>query len=107
MGATMSDKSPISEGLDDPGQRYETLRMIQSALRNGWQIPDAWKSTLPVEVYRIVEDPSLGPRERLRAIETVVAMDAKNTEKLLALEKSVRLGGANATEAVVFPQLEF
>ncbi len=54
VDATNRDR--VLEGLTDPAQRYETLRMIGRALRDGWQIPSLWKSTLPVELYKMVED---------------------------------------------------
>lgn len=99
----MTELSPLIEGLLDPSQRYETLRMIAVALKDGWQIPSLWKSTLPVELYKLIEEqgegkPQLRPGDRLRAIEDIALMDKQNTDKLLALEKLVRLGDGDATE---------
>ena len=61
----------------------------------------------PVELYKIIEDPQATARDRMRAAETLAAMDAKNAEKLVALDKIERIDSGNATEVVVFKPMEF
>lgn len=77
--------------MEDPHHRRQTLLFIQRALRHGWDIPERMKQTAPTEVLRLIEEPGVDPRSRLRAIEVLLAMDDSNTTKLLALAKEVRL----------------
>jgi hypothetical protein len=90
----------LVDGLNSVRHRRETLGMIQRALREGWKIPDCWKDTVPVEAMKLLEDTNVDVRTRMRAIEVLVVMDAKNTDKLLALAKEVRLGDGESTENV-------
>lgn len=102
----MADDSVIASLKSGIGSG-ETMAMLRRALRSGWRVPDEWKATMPSILHRIASDENASERDRMRAIETLVAMDAKNAEKLVALDKIERIDSGNATEVVVFKPMEF
>ena len=71
--------------------------MLVSAARNGWKIPAEIMQTAPAMLRDIMEGDA-GVREKLRAIETFVAMHKANIDALVQLDKVERLESGQDTE---------
>ena len=75
------------------------LLLIERAIRGGWSIPPHVMKTLPSIVTAVAES-SESERERLRAVEVLLAMDRANTDALQAADRCERLDGGAATDRV-------
>lgn len=75
------------------------LLLIERAIRGGWSIPPHVMKTLPAIVTAVAES-SESERERLRAVEVLLAMDRANTDALQAADRCERLDGGAATDRV-------
>jgi hypothetical protein len=75
------------------------LLLIERAIRGGWNIPPHVMRTLPAIVTSVAES-SDSERERLRAVEVLLAMDRANTDALQAADRCERLDGGAATDRV-------
>ena len=82
------------------GTSRETLRMLQQAVHNGWNIPEEWKAALPRFCMGIILDKTKGDRERLRASEILRSMSRDNLDALQILDKIERLEDGSATERI-------
>lgn len=88
--------------VDEPPQRMkESLRLLQRAVSEGWQIPEAVWGAAPRICTRILADENATPRDRLRATEVLAAMARDKINAAIALDKIERLEGGDATERVV------
>ena len=88
--------------VDEPPQRMkESLRLLQRAVSEGWQIPEAVWGAAPRICTRILADENATPRDRLRATEVLAAMARDKVNAAIALDKIERLEGGDATERVV------
>lgn len=81
----------LSDEMRDPHHARETLRMVQSALKKGWKLPESMMESLPALASQWLVDPNLDERTRMRAAELLASMHAKNMDHLIALAKEVRL----------------
>lgn len=81
----------LSDTIKDPHHARETLRMVQSALAQGWQLPSGMLKDLPTLANEWANDAALDERTRIRAAELLASMHAKNMDHLIALAKEVRL----------------
>lgn len=75
------------------------LLLIERAIRGGWAIPPHVMRTLPAVVTAIAESTE-SERERLRAVEVLLAMDRANSDALQAADRCERLDGGGVTERV-------
>lgn len=75
------------------------LVLVMRALREGWQIPAHVMQTLPTRVLDMVEN-ARNDRDRIRAIECLLAMQRANHDALVAADRCERLDGGGATERV-------
>ena len=93
----------LPESLDLTAQKPTTvrsgLRIIERAIRNGWQIPPHVMASLPEMVTQIAETTE-HERDRLRAVDVLLAMDRANSDALQAADRVERLDGGGATERV-------
>ena len=93
---------PLPAIVDEPPQRMkESLRLLQRAVSEGWQIPEAVWGAAPRICTRILADENATPRDRLRATEVLAAMARDKINAAIALDKIERLEGGDATERVV------
>ena len=93
---------PLPAIVDEPPQRMkESLRLLQRAVSEGWQIPEAVWGAAPRICTRILADENATPRDRLRATEVLAAMARDKVNAAIALDKIERLEGGDATERVV------
>ena len=94
--------------LDEPPARQKAaLRLLQRAVSEGWEIPESvWKAA-PGICTRILADPSVQPRDRLRATEVLAAMARDKINAAIALDKIERLESGTATDRIVVtPELQ-
>jgi len=91
----------LARGVVEPGERHDRagLVLVMRALREGWQIPPDVLSELPAVVVEMARN-ATSPRDRLRAIETLLAMQRANHDALVAADRCERLDGGGATERV-------
>lgn len=93
---------PLPAALDEPPARQKAaLRLLQRAVSEGWQIPEAVWGAAPRICTRILADENATPRDRLRATEVLAAMARDKINAAIALDKIERLEGGDATERVV------
>jgi hypothetical protein len=97
--ADRNAKGPRPFADRDPKRDRETLRMLATAVRNRWPIPEAVRSELPELAARIALN-SESDRDRLRALELLAALDRDNIAALVALDRIERLDGGEATDRV-------
>lgn len=83
----------------DVGADRAGLVLVRRALREGWAIPPAVMADLPRVVLQMI-DSANSDRDRLRAIETLLAMQRANHDALVAADRCERLDGGAATEIV-------
>lgn len=95
-------KPSLPSVVDEPPKRMkESLRLLQRAVSEGWQIPSTVWSSAPDICTRILADENATPRDRLRATEVLAAMARDKVNAAIALDKIERLEGGDATERVV------
>lgn len=70
------------------------LRLLRRAARNGWDIPDELKRSVPGWLGQIVGDEELDVRGRVGAAKVLVDMDRANLER----EKYEETGGVNRVD---------
>lgn len=92
-------ENPETETTIDAVGHRAGLVLVRRALREGWQIPQHVLATLPEMVTRMATD-AVTDRDRLRAVETLLAMQRANLDALVAADKCERLDGGGATERV-------
>jgi len=83
----------------DPKRDRETLRMLATAVRNRWPIPEAMRKELPELASRIALNAE-SDRDRLRALELLAALDRDNIAALVALDRVERLDGGDVTDRI-------
>ena len=83
----------------DPRHQRAGLRLVQRAIYNGWKIPDQIMEQMPKVVVQMVLN-AKNDREKLRAIEVLVAMQRDNLAALQAADKIERLESGGATERI-------
>ena len=100
----MNDGSSIIE--PERGHEGETLRLLQRAIRNGWDIPQVIVDAAPKVAGKIMTE-SKDNRDRLRAIEVLATMARDNVNALEKLNKVERLEAGESTENIAFPRMTF
>ena len=81
------------------------MRLVALAARRGWAVPDAVMENAPKWAVELAASGS--PRDRLRAMEALVAMRRANLDEAVALDKLERLEGGAPTEIVREFRVEF
>lgn len=94
----------LSDG--DRGHERASLRTLQRAVLNGWNIPQEWLDSLP-EVAAQIARSGKSDRDRLRALEVLKSMADSRVAAAVALDKIERLDSGKATEIHKTFQLEF
>lgn len=88
--------------LDEPPNRQRAaLRLLQRAVTQGWEIPEAVWRAAPGICARILANEGATARDRLRAAEVLAAMARDKVNAAIALDKMERLDDGEATERVV------
>mgnify|MGYP007046849936 CR=1 FL=1 len=75
------------------------LRLIKRAIHNRWEIPETLMAQLPKVVTALVAS-ARTDRERLRAVEVLVAMQRDNLAALAMADKIERLDSGTPTERI-------
>lgn len=75
------------------------LRLVRRAIHGRWAVPDELLESLPRVVTGMVANAKTD-RERLRAVEVLVAMQRDNMAALQAADKIERLDDGNPTEVI-------
>lgn len=91
--------TPRAPVVVDPSGDRAGLVLVRRALREGWAIPPAVMRSLPGVVLQMIET-ARSDRDRLRAVETLLAMQRANHDALVAADRCERLDGGAATEIV-------
>ena len=65
-----------TELLTDPGHSREDLRMVETAIRKGWQIPDQLLEALPKVAGAMALKGK--PRDQIAAMKVLLAMKEQN-----------------------------
>ena len=93
--------TPAARGIVESGAANDRagLVLVMRALREGWDIPRDVLSELPAVVVEMARTAN-SSRDRLRAIETLLAMQRANHDALVAADRCERLDGGMATERV-------
>jgi hypothetical protein len=86
-------------GLLEQGHTRDGLRRIRQALAGGWEIPAELREQLPRVVVGMIRD-ARSDRDRLRAIEVLVAMQRDNVQAVALADRMDRLDNGEATERV-------
>ena len=104
----MAKRKPRS-GADKPASRPVTivedrheragLRLIRRAIEGRWQVPDELLASLPRVVVGMVAN-SRTDRERLRAVEILVAMNRDNLASLQTADRLERLDEGQPTDNI-------
>jgi hypothetical protein len=81
------------------GHERSDLSTLRQAISNGWKIPEELKEQLPRVIVGMIRD-ARSDRERLRAIEVLVAMQRDNVNAFSAADRVQRLDGGEATERI-------
>ena len=92
-------QTPRAPVVVDPSGDRAGLVLVRRALREGWSIPPAVMRSLPGVVLQMIET-ARSDRDRLRAVETLLAMQRANHDALVAADRCERLDGGAATEIV-------
>lgn len=95
---TPADAPATESAIDAVGHRAGLL-IVRRALREGWKIPPHVLATLPDLVTEMATN-AASERDRLRAVETLLAMQRANLDALVAADRCERLDGGGATERV-------
>ena len=82
----------------------ETLMLLSSAIRNGWQIPEAAMRSAPIVVANMLSNGTT--REKLRAAEVLIRMRDSNINALATGDKIERLEGGTPTEIFTLGKIE-
>jgi len=90
-------ESETTENAIDAVGHRAGLIIVQRALREGWAIPPHVLKSLPALVTEMATNAD-SDRDRLRAVETLLAMQRANLDALVAADKCERLDGGGATE---------
>lgn len=93
-----ADAPATETAIDTVGHRAGLI-IVQRALREGWKIPPHVLATLPDLVTEMATN-AASERDRLRAVETLLAMQRANLDALVAADRCERLDGGGATERV-------
>lgn len=88
--------SPAAEITDRTAA--SALRLLQRAVREGWQIPEGVMKAAPNTATRIMLNENAPHRDRLRAAEVLAAMMRDKVAAAIALDKMERLDDGQATE---------
>jgi len=103
--ATSLPVSPAVEISDRTAA--SALRLLQRAVREGWQIPEGVMKAAPNTATRIMLNEGAPLRDRLRAAEVLASMHRDKINAAIALDKIERLEGGQATERVVIsPEIQ-
>lgn len=66
--------------LIDGRNTSQDLRLIQTAIRKKWKIPDAVFEHLPTRIAQIAADEDKNDRDRINAAKLLVAMNGQNSD---------------------------
>lgn len=75
------------------------LQLVRRAIHGGWQIPEELMNQLPRVVTGVIAN-ARNDRERLRAVEVLVAMQRDNLAALVAADRIERLDDGGPTERI-------
>lgn len=92
-------KRKLKSGLIEKRHERAGLRLVRRAIHGRWAVPDELLASLPRVVTGMVAN-ARTDRERLRAVEVLVAMQRDNMAALQAADKIERLDDGSPTEVI-------
>ncbi len=95
----MDESHPILPDQPDRESR-STLRLLQRAILNGWELPEGALRAIPAFAANILRDAKKSDRDRLRAAELLASLQRDTVSALIALDKVERLDSGSATERI-------
>lgn len=98
--AERDSAEPLTAEIIDPKRVRSSLRTLQRAVENGWEVPDGLIRAAPMIVGTILTDRNMGAAARLRAAEVLSAMVRDRVSAAVALDRIERLDDGSATERV-------
>ena len=104
--APHNDEGKGDSELVRPDKPRADLRMLERAIRHGWQIPESVYATLPRIVIGILTN-SDNAREKLAAIRALTTMHKDNVDTYAVLDRSTRLDEGLATERIELKPVTF
>jgi hypothetical protein len=97
----MSEQPPVNKDeveIIDPKRIRSSLRVLQRAVDNGWNVPQNIIDIAPRVVASILTDRNVGDSTRLRAAEVLASMMRDRVNAAISLDKIERLDSGTATE---------
>ena len=84
-----------------------SLRVIQRAVENGWDVPLQIIDAVPKVIAKVMLNDNSTFRDRIRAAEVLASLVRDRLNAAVSLDKIERLDGGEATERfVVSPEIE-
>ena len=74
------------------------LRVLEQAVYQGWQIPEAAFATIPIDLLAIVQDDAASSRDRIRATEALAHLAQQRMDAAVAYDRIKRLDSGMATD---------
>lgn len=90
----------LTAEIVDPKRVRSSLRTLQRAVENGWEVPQNLIQAAPLIVGTILSDRNMSAAARLRAAEVLSAMVRDRVNAAIALDRIERLDEGSATERV-------
>jgi hypothetical protein len=82
------------------------LRLLERAIRRGWQIPEHVYESLPRVVIGILTNATTA-REKLAAVRALTTMHKDNVDTFAVVDRSQRLDDGEATERIELKPITF
>ena len=98
--AERDSAEPLTAEIVDPKRVRSSLRTLQRAVENGWEVPQNLIQAAPLIVGTILSDRNMSAAARLRAAEVLSAMVRDRVNAAIALDRIERLDEGSATERV-------
>jgi hypothetical protein len=95
-----SDQGDMGE-LPLARQRWyqrQHLRVLEAAVYQGWQVPEAAFATIPIDLLNIVQDDTASHRDRIRAMEALAHLAQQRMDAVVSYDRIKRLDAGMATD---------
>ena len=89
-----------SGGGASRNERRQHLRILESMVYDGWQMPDGVFASVPAALQEIALCPLQSTRDRIRAMEALSHLAQQSVEAAIALDRIKRLDEGTATDRV-------
>jgi len=89
-----------SGGTPSRNERRQHLRILESMVYDGWQMPEGMFASVPAALHEIATCPTQSTRDRIRAMEALSHLAQQSVEAAIALDRINRLDSGQATDRV-------